>query len=836
MIIFLVYFSKSLNTDEFGVEYSDDYTDLRKTRETIPSQYVVRAACTTILGGDTNLKSAFANCLTKLKNISFEIGSQIKYIYPWVFSSSSLEYIDFSNCFLLLDLNYSIFAQCNNLKNVTLPPNLQYIRAGCFYNCASLKYIKLPDSLLEIDDYIKGYDHVFQGSLNQIDISPDCKLQKIGADAFMGTRLTYFFIPKDVNQIVSSAFSGVAISNFEIDPRNGNFKTDGLIIYQGNSNSTLKIVSRTYNWDFVVPDFVTYIAPHAFRGVPIPSITIHDNIWKIDVRSLSSTMIQEFKYNGIMTLIMSACFASCSRLEKVYLTEKITEIHESAFSGCPLLNLIVLPDSLTTIGKNAFASCVSLTNISIPPKVNSIGAGVFLNCNSSLVVDTDRNEYCSIDDQILIVDNKQNMVDYFGSDATKDLHVPSNCNKISASTFKSKEFRSLIFDGNPSLVVESSVFESSKIKTIEFPIGLRTLGENCFLNCNLLQSVKFHADCTISIIPLNCFKNCINLEIIILPQSITKIANYAFLSCTKISNNGLENTKLQSLGNQYFAKSGLKTANLPSTVNFIDISAFESSLLTTFSTSTATIAVKCCYSCQNLETLIINNGVEVIEESAFQNCDIKELTLPASITTLSENSFADNENFATLKLEQNSNLTEVRGGCFLGCPLLKRIQLFEGKNKFLFDNGALLSIDQTILYTFLPSSDIRTFVVPVKTQKILSRSFYFCRKLNRILFNGNYISVIGFEAFKGCTNLNFVFVSSPSITQIDKDAFADCPELKKCGSFSIPKESFQIFKSRGVTDLSLREDCKNECNSVPIRNTGHISLSNIAVLIVLTLG
>ena len=350
-----------------------------------------------------------------------------------------------------------------------------------------------------------------------------------------------------------------------------------------------------------------------------------------------------------------------------------------------------------------------------------------------------------------------------------------------------------------------------------------------------MTSVTFNEDCVISEIPQDCFNSCPNLETITLPNKITRIADYAFYRATKISNIGIESTILISIGYKSFFESGIKIALLPTSVNSIGDSCFESSSLQIFAVSANRIPTRCLYNCIYLAELTLQEGVQQLDQYSLGNCIFQTVMLPQSIVTISESSFINCASLTTIKISINSNLQDVRGGAFVGCELLKTITLLDGEEKFLFENGALMSHDQTILYCFLPYSDVRTFVVPMKMTSINPHGFYKCEKLSSILFNGNYIQKIGTEAFKGCKNLNFVFVSSPSIKELGERCFDDCPLLKSCGSFSIPTSLYPIFKNSGVTEKAFQLQCTPECATAIQHAPSHTCFGPILVFIAMYL-
>lgn len=67
------------------------------------------------------------------------------------YNCTSLEKIHFSNA--LTALEQYVCYDCNNLVDVVLPQNLQYIRDCAFCYCANLRHVDFPETLLGIDYY-----------------------------------------------------------------------------------------------------------------------------------------------------------------------------------------------------------------------------------------------------------------------------------------------------------------------------------------------------------------------------------------------------------------------------------------------------------------------------------------------------------------------------------------------------------------------------------------------------------------------------------------------------------------------------------------------------------
>ena len=73
-----------------------------------------------------------------------------------LFSDFRCEEIDISN-WKINKLSESTFAECYNLKNITIPKTVTSIGKFAFFNCKNLEGIVLPDSVTSIGKYAFAY-------------------------------------------------------------------------------------------------------------------------------------------------------------------------------------------------------------------------------------------------------------------------------------------------------------------------------------------------------------------------------------------------------------------------------------------------------------------------------------------------------------------------------------------------------------------------------------------------------------------------------------------------------------------------------------------------------
>ncbi len=131
-------------------------------------------------------------------------------------------------------IGQSCFGWCTALRKVELSEQITTIQKGTFTFCKNLSEIKLPSSLVAIEE--KAFEDC--GSLREVHIPVGT--QKIGRDAFKGTKLTAIYIPPTVTEI-----GNVSTKSSSRDQTFGLFPRD-LTIYC-TAGSAAMDYARKYN-------------------------------------------------------------------------------------------------------------------------------------------------------------------------------------------------------------------------------------------------------------------------------------------------------------------------------------------------------------------------------------------------------------------------------------------------------------------------------------------------------------------------------------------------------------------------------------------------------------
>lgn len=170
--------------------------------------------------------------------------------------------------------------------------------------------------------------------------------------------------------------------------------------------------------------------------------------------------------------------------------------------------------------------------------------------------------------------------------------------------------------------IESSAFESSKLRSAYLPKSLRDIPEKCFYKCVNLNTVSLVTG--LVTMGVSAFEGCSSLVSLNIPTTVTVIESYCFNNCSSWT--GVLNlpSNLTSIGSSAFkgCKSLTGALTLPSKITSIGSSAFAN--------------------CSGFTSLTFNCNISTIEHSTFQNCSsiANTVTIPSSVTSIGSLAFS----------------------------------------------------------------------------------------------------------------------------------------------------------------------------------------------------
>ena len=193
---------------------------------------------------------------------------------------------------------------------------------------------------------------------------------------------------------------------------------------------------------------------------------------------------------------------------------------------------------------------------------------------------------------------------------------------------------------------------------------------------------------SVRVIGKGAFSGLDGLKTIIIPSTVTEIANDAFSFNNTLENVIFqENSKLERIGIRAFSGCrNLKNINLPESLSEIGSSAFSScsSLKEITIPKKVKELVITFMDCTNLEKVNLNEGLEIIGGTTFDSTIIKDITIPSSVSSIHSGAFSD------CKQLENIN---IKGDKFI---YQSGMLMPKEKNEILFISSSYLNSIDTL--------------------------------------------------------------------------------------------------------------------------------------------
>ncbi|MBP5628388.1 MAG: leucine-rich repeat protein [Bacteroidaceae bacterium] len=423
--------------------------------------------------------------------------------------------------------NYA-FAYCDSVKSVTFLGNNDVTLTGesHFSSLKKLKSVKLPDGLTLITR------SMFYGceQLETIDLSRT-HVAEIRPYAFYNNKvLTAVQFPTTLTTIGEQAFYNNNIRHLQLPDR---LQTIGNFTFAESKDLSAAPV--------LLPQSLTSIGEHAFYNCnrlaavtfhPLSSLSLGGYIFD-DCDSLRAV-----HFPNDLPTIPRATYSSCKQLHIVTLPANLQTVEPYAFYNTLSLDSLVLPstvktvgeeayhysmlpsltlpEGLETIGRNAFRECDRLKEVTLPSTLKTLGHAAFWTCDSLRTITFAQNlpQFTFSGDS------------HFGHCAQL---VKVTLPRTGLTTITAHMFR-----------------ECPRLRNIELPGTLTSIGDNAFYGCDSLQTIYIPDNVTS--IGNDAFEYCRGLHYVRLPEGLETIGNGSFAYCEKLPYINIPST-VTSIGN-----------------------------------------------------------------------------------------------------------------------------------------------------------------------------------------------------------------------------------------------------------------------------------------------
>lgn len=570
--------------------------------------------------------------------------------------------------------------------------------------------------------------------------------------------------------------------------------------------------------------------------------------------------------------------------KKIIISEGIERIYAKAFYNCQAES-IELPQSITYIDKYAFMNCVNLKEINLPYTLGGMGDGIFAGCDSLTTLDlpylpsTLANMFSNTQENIEYKDNITKIkvagkdiwsqafmnckaleevelgddIIYMGNEVFANCEnltkviLPQNLKDINYGSFENcKSLAEIDLPDNLTSISSSAFRNCVSLANIELPQSLLFIWQSAFENCDSLQSIDIPQN--VELINANAFNSCDNLASInIESQKLDFLAGGAFGNLPKLTNIVIPGSISVDNGAIFGGSNNIQSLTIPATSrNLRDLWGGEApeSLKKVTLTNTKEIKSGTFVYCDNIEEIILPEGLETIGYSAFKSCEsLKKIELPSTVKTIKGSAFDRCYSLESMYIPEGVETidyyvfyptiiikTQVqerpagwdasafyRGVVIWDCDNNnltedgEEIATIGGFDYLLKDNEATLHsannnddlnivVPEKVEYNGIEysvtsircfafdSSDIQSVVLPQSVIYIGEDAFNWCDKLTSVTMPG--VKCIGFSAFRYCLSLEQVSLPS-TLIEISQYAFANCEALT---SVTIPASVHSVFK------------------------------------------
>ena len=642
-----------------------------------------------------------------------------------------------------------------------------FIAGNAFANCSNLKVINLPETIEQI-------------SL----ISP-----------FEGCSSLTAINVYEVEGVAAPVFTSV----------------DGVLLDIGTAGKTkIALVPMAKTGTFRIPAGVTEIPEAAFAGSSISKVIIPAQVTTIgreafkDNANLTSVVFEVNTEGSSAPLtIGTRAFMNCTKLEKITLPARLTEIKLQRYS---------VSDGIvnTTEGDNAFIGCTSLESINVasnnqnykaidsvlyskdgrtllfvpasvkgtfvvPEGTRNIAAGAFVGCHSISEVTLPGSLVLIGECAFYGLENLATLT--FNGGALNDLEVEKyafmDCKDLTTVTLS---------EGSRLAKLGDSAFQGcEELKEFTFSASMSSVGAAAFANCTSLESVTFATSERTLSFGENTFMNCTALTTVNLPANVNKIPG-VFTGCTSLEavNVDANSQYLTSVDGVVYDKAMTEIVffpqgkngdfELPATVTTITNGVFQNVTLGTLTISNAvTVIGDDAFNSANIDAIVFTGeatGTLTIGANAFRNAELGALTLPAHTVSIGHSAFYEttadsivlNEGLVTLgdyafwgaelDITVPASVKTIGSYCFSGDYeedwWYGTVTYYSPIVTLTVDNSQLESIGD---YAFT-NNRISNLVIPSSVKTIGNYAFYECPELSAVTFAGtSSLETIGAYAF-----------------------------------------------------------------------------------------
>lgn len=380
---------------------------------------------------------------------------------------------------------------------------------------------------------------------------------------------------------------------------------------------------------------------------------------------------KEIKIPDSVETIGNGAFYDCRDLERITLPSALQTLSTVTFYNCTALSEVTFPASLKTIESSAFSGCRNLSEVELPASLTTIESSVFHLCINLKTVSYDGslkqwNDITANNDVLGYSSPSLVMDDYtaqfilvkdhpFADPPPKTVTITKYTGTESTVILPSKISRWPV-----TKIGEDALKDNTTITSVTIPDSVTEIGSNAFADCTNLTSVNYAGDWS-------------NLTIQSGNPAVQDAANAPLFDFEPTP----DNTAV--IVTNYKYNGAAADVTIPSRyqgkpVTTIGHAAFFNSAVTsvTIPDSVTSISDEAFINCPKLTNISIPNSVTYIGFSAFSSCtSLKSITLPSSLSFISGALFLGCSQLTTIHIPVS--VTSIGNNAFADCPSLMTV-------------------------------------------------------------------------------------------------------------------------------------------------------------------
>lgn len=379
---------------------------------------------------------------------------------------------------------------------------------------------------------------------------------------------------------------------------------------------------------------------------------------------------KEIKIPDSVETIGNGAFNYCQNLERIALPSALQTLSNGTFYGCTALSEVTFPASLETIESRAFSFCRNLSEIKLPTSLKAIQSSVFDYCSALKTVSYDGSleqwNHITANNDVLGYSCPSLVTDDYTAQfilVKNDLpdHYPKTVTITKYTGTESTVILPSTISSWPVTKIGEDAFQdNTTITSVTIPASVTEIGSNAFAGCTNLTSVNYAGDWS-------------NLTIQSGNPAVQDAANEQLFDFEFTP----DNTAV--IVTNYKYNGAAADVTIPSRykgkpVTTIGHAAFFNSAVTsvTIPDSVTSISDDAFVNCPQLTNISIPNSVTYIGFFAFGSCtSLKSITLPSSLSSISGALFSGCSQLTTIHIPVS--VTSIGNNAFADCPSLMTV-------------------------------------------------------------------------------------------------------------------------------------------------------------------